>query len=370
VNTSWLIRDGMDRERMLDMDRRLQPLRRQCFGALAIALVACGPWLGWWTLAPLVAAAVLFGLTDRVVGSMRRPEYAMFAAWAGSEAIIAVSVALSGGPTVPTMSWLAIPVVTLAARFSDRGIAAGVAIAMGLLVAVSFGVHGDVVVEQPPLLIAPAALLVVVTMFSVALMRSDVEHRSRAVLDPLTGMLNRLALESRADELAEQSAVSGEPVGLILVDVDRFKQVNDSHGHSVGDSVLRQTAYAIRRQLRAFDLAYRVGGEEFLLLLPGADLAEGIELARQLCQSVERQAVDGVKVTVSCGVAASPRGEAFDFAATFASADRALYASKASGRNCVTPQLDPGDGRPAAGESDGASSGARRTRTAVPSVPS
>lgn len=368
MDTSWLIRDGMDRERMLDMDRRLQPLRRQSFAALAIALVACGPWLGWWTLVPLGAAAILFQMADRGVSSMRRPEYAMFAAWAGSEAIIAVSVALSGGPTVPTMSWLAIPVVTLAARFSDRGIAAGVAIAMGLLVAVSFGVHGDAVVEQPPLLIAPAALLVVVTMFSVALMRSDIEHRSRAALDPLTGMLNRLALDSRARELAEQSAISGEPVGLILVDVDRFKQVNDSHGHSVGDSVLRRTAHVIRSELRAFDLAYRVGGEEFLVLLPGSDLDEGVELARRLCRRVERESVDGVRVTISCGVAASSRGQQLDFAAAFARADRALYASKASGRNCVTALPAESETPAAAGSGGGASPGA--ARTPAPFLPS
>src|SRR3954454_17017757 len=85
---SWLLRDGTDRERMVDMDRRLQPVRRAAFGVLGIALLACGPWLGWWTLAPLVLAAVLFRLADDRIERVRRPEYAIFRAWSASQVII------------------------------------------------------------------------------------------------------------------------------------------------------------------------------------------------------------------------------------------------------------------------------------------
>jgi diguanylate cyclase (GGDEF)-like protein len=354
---SRLLSGTIDRERMLDMDKRLQPLRSRSFLVLALALLASGPWLGWWTLAPLGLAAVLFWWADKRMERMQRPEYAMFATWAASEVIIASSVALTGGPTVPTMSWLALPMVTLAARFDDRGIAFGVVIALGLLVGVSFGVDADAVISNPPLVIAPAATIVVVTIFSVALMRSDVEHRNRALLDPLTGMLNRTALGSRAEELGQQSSVTGDPVGLVLVDIDRFKAVNDQHGHSVGDHVLRHTAYLIRKQLRAFDLVYRVGGEEFLVLLPGAQLSEAVEVARQLCRSVEAKEVDGLRVTISCGVAASEPGTRFDFQAAFTVADAALYEAKANGRNRVSPQSAPPAGDPVAPEGDGVSPG-------------
>jgi diguanylate cyclase (GGDEF)-like protein len=326
----------MDRERMLDMDGRLQPVRRRSFAVLAVALIACGPWLGWWTLIPLAVASVFFSLADKHMAGMRRPEYAMFAAWAASEVIIAVSVALTGGPTVPTMSWFAIPIVSLASRFSDRGIAVGVATAIGLLLAVGFGVNAHAVVHDPTLVIAPAALIAAVTILSIALMQSDVEHRSRAVVDELTGMLNRAALATRVDELAQQSALSGEPVGLIVADVDRFKQINDSHGHGTGDAVLRNLAYLMRKQLRAFDLAYRLGGEEFLVLLPGADLGQTTAVAEQLRGAVEGEAtVDGVEVTISCGVGASTRGSTFDYEAVFTGADAALYEAKRSGRNRV-----------------------------------
>jgi diguanylate cyclase (GGDEF)-like protein len=326
----------MDRERMLDMDGRLQPVRRRSFAVLAIALIACGPWLGWWTLAPLAVAGVLFGLADKYMAGMRRPEYLMFAAWAGSEVIIAVSVALTGGPTVATMSWLAIPIVTLASRFSDRGIAVGVATALGLLLAVGFGVDAHAVLHDPTLVIAPAALICAITMLSIALMRSDVEHRSRAVIDELTGMLNRTALAMRVEELAQQSALTGDPVGVVVADIDRFKRINDAHGHGKGDAVLRDIAYLMRKELRAFDLAYRLGGEEFLVLLPGADLGEATAVAEQLREAVEGETIGGqTDVTISCGVGASTPGSRFEYETVFTAADAALYEAKRSGRNRV-----------------------------------
>jgi diguanylate cyclase (GGDEF)-like protein len=326
----------MDRERMLDMDGRLRPVRRRSFAVLALALIACGPWLGWWTLAPLVFAGVLFGLADKHMAGMRRPEYLMFAAWAGSEVIIAISVAMTGGPNVATMSWLAIPMVTLASRFSDRGIAVGVATVFALLLGVGFGVDAQAVLHDPTLVIAPAALIGAVTMLSIALMQSDVEHRSRAVIDGLTGMLNRAALAMRVEELAQQSAVTGEPVGVIVADIDRFKQINDAHGHGKGDAVLRDIAYLMRKELRAFDLAYRLGGEEFLVLLPGADLGQTMAVAEALREAVEGEAMGGViEVTISCGVEASERGSQFEYDAVFKAADAALYEAKRSGRNRV-----------------------------------
>ncbi len=332
---SWLIEDGIDRERMLDMDRRIAPVRRRTFALLGVALVLCGPWLGWWTIAPLVGAVALFAVADRMTKRIRRPELGLFAAWAGAEAIIAIAVAIGGGPEIPTLAWLAIPVVTLASRFSIRGIVAGVAIALALLFAVAFGVDAGAVVDEPPLVIAPAALIVSIAMLSTALMRSDVEFRSRSLIDPLTGMLNRSALGARVGELRQQSAVSGDPVSLVLADVDRFKALNDSHGHSAGDTVLRDLAYRLRKRMRAFDLAYRIGGEEFLLLLPGSELAEAEAFAGQLCAVVAGEEFGGMRVTLSCGVAASVAGSTFEYEEVFAAADAALYEAKRSGRNCA-----------------------------------
>lgn len=80
---SWLIKDGSDRERMLDMDRRLRPVRLRTFTVIAVALLACGPWVGWWTIVPLLIAVGLFRMADTRIEGSARPEYWMFAAWAG-----------------------------------------------------------------------------------------------------------------------------------------------------------------------------------------------------------------------------------------------------------------------------------------------
>lgn len=336
AHESWLIRDGMDRERMLDMDRRLQPVRRASFGVLALALIASGPWLGWWTLIPLVLAAVMFKIADDRMDRVPRPEYGLFAAWTASQVILGTSVAISGGPTIPTMAWFAIPVVTLTARFSGRGIVAGLAITLGLIAAVAFGVDASAVIHNPTLVIGPAALVVAVSMLSRALMHSDLEHRSEAVLDPLTSTLNRKALTSRVAELSEQARVTGEPIGIALGDVDHFKRINDSCGHAVGDAVLKDVAYLLRKELRAFDLIYRIGGEEFLVLLPGAELEQTEIVADQLRLAVSAGTVGGgERVTMSFGVGASKRGEAFDYDAIFEQADAGLYDAKRCGRDRV-----------------------------------
>jgi diguanylate cyclase (GGDEF)-like protein len=333
---SWLIKDGSDRERMLDMDQRLQPVRLRTFAVLGASLLASGPWIGWWTIVPLLLAAGLFRITDNRIEGTVRPEYWIFAAWAAAEAIIALSLLLTGSAAVSLLAFLAIPIVTLSARFSMRGILLGLALALGLTIAVAFAVNAHAVIAHPPLLFTPLTIIVAVAMLSVALMRSDVEHRSKAVIDQLTGLLNRNALQTRVNELEQQSAISGEPVALLLGDFDAFKAVNDSAGHAVGDAVLRDVAYLVRKRLRAFDLAYRLGGDEFLVLVPGADLRFAATLAEELREAVASETVgDGQRVTMSFGVAASQRGVPFEYPAVFSAADAALYEAKHRGENRV-----------------------------------
>jgi diguanylate cyclase (GGDEF)-like protein len=334
--SSWLCRDDFDRERLLDMEDRLRRARRRTFAILALAIASVGPWLGWWPLLFLIPSSLCFATADHFMPRVARPELLMFAAWIGSEVTIAGAVALEGGPRVSALSWLAIPVITLSSRFSMRGVVAGVVIACALAVAVAFGVDAAAVLNSPEILTAQVVLIICVAVLSTPLMRSDIQHRSDAVLDPLTGMLNRNALKVRVQELTQQSAVTGEPIGLIIGDLDHFKQINDTHGHSVGDAVLKEVAYLMRKQLRAFDLAYRLGGEEFLILLPGSDLAHAENLAERLRARVGVEHVaGGIGVTMSFGVSASGPDEPFDYTTVFARADAALYRAKSDGRDRV-----------------------------------
>lgn len=321
------------------MEERVRPVRRRTFAILAASIAIVSPWIGWWPLLFLVPASLFFAAADALMPKVGRPENLMFAAWIGSEITIAGAVSLDGGPRVSTLSWLAIPVITLSSRFSMRGVVAGVCIAMTLAIAVSFGVDAHAVIAEPELLIAPLALILSVAVLSTPLMASDIQHRSDAVIDQLTGMLNRKALSVRVIELGQQSEITGEPVGVIVADLDHFKNINDTLGHSVGDAVLKEVAYLLRKQLRAFDLAYRLGGEEFLILVPGSDLAHAAELAERLREGVCAERLSGgVQVTMSFGVSASARDERFDYSTVFAEADAALYRAKRGGRNrvCLT----------------------------------
>jgi diguanylate cyclase (GGDEF)-like protein len=213
-----------------------------------------------------------------------------------------------------------------------RGVLVGVVLTIALLCALAFGLDAHGVLGAPVLIVAPLAEILCVAILCTPLMRSDIEHRSDAIIDQLTGMLNRKALSTRASELVEQSRLRSEPVGIIVADLDHFKSVNDNHGHAVGDAVLKDVAYLLRKQLRAFDLAYRMGGEEFVVLLPGLDLGQTLELAERLREAVSSNVVgDGLSVTMSLGAAASEPDETFDYEAVFARADAALYRAKQSG---------------------------------------
>jgi diguanylate cyclase (GGDEF)-like protein len=208
------------------------------------------------------------------------------------------------------------------------------------MVAVLLSAESSAVLREPPILLAPVMLVVASAMLSTALMRSDIEHRGEALIDQLTGMLNRNALSRRIEELSQQSRITGAPIGAIIGDVDGFKSVNDGSGHAVGDAVLKDIAYTLRKQFRAFESAYRLGGDEFLILLPGADLAQTYQHAQRLRRAVAAETVgDGLHVTMSFGVAASRQSVTFDYETVSSEADAALYEAKRAGRDqvCAAP---------------------------------
>jgi diguanylate cyclase (GGDEF)-like protein len=167
-----------------------------------------------------------------------------------------------------------------------------------------------------------------------ALMFGELEHRDRAVLDPLTGLLNRAALDTRVEEIEQQAHLTDGAVAIVLLDLDHFKAVNDQLGHERGDAVLRDAAYEMRKSLRTFELAYRIGGEEFLLMLPGADLETGLDIAERIRARLALARPGDVQLTVSAGVAAA-QGVDVCYESLFRAADLALLDAKRSGRNCV-----------------------------------
>ena len=155
-----------------------------------------------------------------------------------------------------------------------------------------------------------------------------------AHMDPLTGVHNRNGLETL---VPDTNGASHIPMALALCDLDRFKNVNDEHGHLAGDDVLRMVAMLLSSATRAGDAVVRYGGEEFLLVLPGADLANAAIVAERARELLESREIDAgstsVRVTGSFGVAERRAGE--QRISVLARADEALYRAKQAGRNRI-----------------------------------
>ena len=156
-----------------------------------------------------------------------------------------------------------------------------------------------------------------------------------ALTDQLTGLGNRRAVFEELGRLARSSPQQGEPLTVVMFDIDHFKHVNDTYGHQTGDAVLQRIAELTRRQVREGDLVGRIGGEEFVWLLPKVSIGQARDLAERLRALIERESAAGglPSVTVSLGLALLRMGDTPE--QLIARADEALYRAKESGRNCV-----------------------------------
>jgi two-component system cell cycle response regulator len=167
-----------------------------------------------------------------------------------------------------------------------------------------------------------------------------------SLVDPLTGLYNRRYALPQLAAIAHQAAEAGATFAVMVVDLDRFKLVNDQFGHTAGDQVLVEVSHRLAASLRTSDLLARIGGEEFLVVLPLCSMAEARRIAERLCAAVDERPIrltsgTALSVTVSIGVAVSERGDDTQVAIdrVVEAADLALLESKGSGRNQVTFRL-------------------------------
>ncbi|MBV9212825.1 MAG: GGDEF domain-containing protein [Actinobacteria bacterium] len=302
--------------------------------AVGFALAFFAPEYGWWTLALFGLSGINMLTLDARSRRSARPEYHVAFSVVWTQAILAAAIALSGGPRSFAMPWIVIPTAVAAARFRARVVMAGIGTGLVLMLAAALGVNAHETLVHPDQLLVATALLAAVTATVFALSGAEIEHRGQSTLDPLTGLLNRTALERRFQELADQARLTGDPVSVLVCDIDRFKHINDEHGHSRGDAVLRDVGYELRKHLRSFELIYRMGGEEFLVVFPGADETAAGRLAEQLRTAIEQARPGGVDITLSVGLACA-RGQAVGFERLYDAADAALYEAKSAGRNRV-----------------------------------
>jgi diguanylate cyclase (GGDEF)-like protein len=302
-------------------------------------------WLGHPRLGALNVASVAFWMAAALANRRGRSTLGM---WLLTTEVIGHAVL-----AVATLGWQSgfqyylvplIPFVMFNDRLSGRtvvGISAGVC---GVLIALrALAPDGGAAGPVAPLLrygnLGTPLLFLALVSFYFRRASTTAERRmeSMALTDPLTGLLNRRSMEQRLREAAHGFERTGRTFSLVMADVDRFKRINDVHGHAAGDRVLRAVAGLFGERLRGGDAVARWGGEEFLLLLPETELATACEVADRLRVIAETRLSDsaglGESVTLTFGVAVFDRPMRVD--ACLKQADDALYAGKAEGRNRV-----------------------------------
>ncbi len=160
-----------------------------------------------------------------------------------------------------------------------------------------------------------------------------------AMQDHLTGLYNRTGLNEFAPKYFAEAASDDLPLSLMLIDLDHFKNINDTHGHVAGDKVLALTSAMLKNACREEDLVARVGGEEFVMLMGQCGIEQAAKKAEDVRKRIESLKPDGIQVTASIGVTGRPLGKEVGFDDLFKAADRAVYEAKNQGRNRVVTML-------------------------------
>ena len=345
---SWLARDEAERAHMLDLIERIKAVRLIAYGVILVALPLGGLYhYGWLTFLPPALSAAFMGVMIEHAKHRAKPELTIASAVVLTQLGNAAGFLLSAHRPYFALALLVALIFAWSPMFPARAVAAAALLEAALIAAAAYYIGGAHAFSDPFVLGVPLVMLVAVALLGSSLGRSSVDHRSSSVVDSLTGLLNRQALDVRIAVLANEAACARGALGIIVADIDHFKQVNDRHGHERGDGVLREVADRMRSALRAFDAAYRIGGEEFVVLLDHTSEQEACEVAERLRQAVAADAIGGLEVTISCGVAAAMESERYDYELLFSRADRSLYDAKHAGRNrvCVAEPMASGDAR-------------------------
>jgi diguanylate cyclase (GGDEF)-like protein len=321
---------------MLDIFGRQQRLSTITNPICFVALVSSVPWFGWAAMVPIILCVGIAQAIHVVVPPrVTRPEYPMTAAIMFVLVGTCLAFVVSHPPPLFALSFLSVLLFVTGAALPARG-AAGSGVFGGIVMAATaLLMDAHQVLGNPSIVVLPLALFGVVTLFGYGIGQATVDQLGAATIDQLTGMLNRTALRARVAELSHRLASGGHPTAVLIADLDCFKAVNDEHGHAMGDRVLAEVAERMRADLRLFDSVYRIGGEEFLVLLVGMDERTATAVGERIRASVCDRHVAGLPVTVSVGVSACTASEAFDYERLFADADAALLTAKANGRDRV-----------------------------------
>ncbi|MCA9146002.1 MAG: GGDEF domain-containing protein [Planctomycetaceae bacterium] len=206
--------------------------------------------------------------------------------------------------------------------------------------------HGPEVYSKSSLLVVvtTAVVLGVVAWAHMTRQQKEIEaNLAEARTDPLTGLANRRAFDEELSRRLSQRQRQGTPLCLQIIDIDSYKSFNDTYGHQLGDSVLKEIAFRLSETARHMDIVSRIGGDEFAVLLPGCSLDAASLAAERLRSAIADTPLhyegNEVHLTISCGLAEAEFDD--DVRSLVRRADSALYAAKDAGRNCTFRQAGP-----------------------------
>jgi diguanylate cyclase (GGDEF)-like protein len=296
-----------------------------------------------FSVLPAAFALVISALT--IVVGPRVPRRALAVLGPLGAAMVGAAIATTSGYSDSAVLYMW-PAVWMAFFFGTWGTA--------LIVAWIGVVHGAVLLSLPPahasfdrwVDVVAAVLVVAAVVRTLAARNERLVDRleGEARVDPLTGLLNRRGLDERMEAEISRAAREATPLGAVVFDIDHFKRVNDEHGHELGDRVLVWLGALLKVQARGVDVTARIGGEEFVVLLPRADLEAAHAFAERVRIAVAQHERG---LTVSAGVASAVAP--IDDQLLLAEADQALYVAKRSGRNrtVTSPRADDARAVPA-----------------------
>jgi diguanylate cyclase (GGDEF)-like protein len=323
------------RQRLVERTGVPDPTTIATAALVASILAATAIFRDLWALLPLGFLVAAIALGPFAIQNGAHPERTELVFSLCLTIAMALAAGLSGGTSSPLVFLLPIGVVMNALRAGPTSIVLCSFVTAVVFLGASLAADAAGVIAEPLPMLAVLAMQTGVTVGSVILAGAEISHRDASIVDPLTGLLNRQGLFDRFEELRLQALATAAPISVVLFDLDHFKRVNDLLGHDVGDRLLREVAETVRQTLRKFELVYRIGGEEFLILLPGMAEWEAENVAQQLRLAIARlELAGGAAITASFGVSGAA-GEEIDFEALYRRADEALYEAKRGGRDRV-----------------------------------
>jgi len=293
---SWLCANELDRERLIGTVKGLGRARVVMFAVLLLGMIAASPQTGWWPIAALLFAAVTSIYLYRDLDRRSRPEYWAAAGWLATQVPLAVGIAITGGPRSPALSWLAIAVVSLVARFNRRAIRVGMVFLYLLFLVDTYGVNAGWAVAHSADVLGVAALMAAVWLFAEALMRSDLDHRAR---DATTGLPNMAKfLELLRLSLKRTEERSGA-VAVMIVGLAGLDEVREALGPRAANGLLGQAGARIARSAATAELVASGSGDEFLILF--TTFASAVRKAADPLAAVEaaaRNLVEPLKAAI------------------------------------------------------------------------